>query len=459
MKVYWYKKVLLLVIFVFIFGVTACYDDKKIILSNDVKKEVTAQEKNTIKLEKIKELPMDNSEYDPLYWKDDENFIAINAIGNSSNNYNIYNVNINTSQATKIATLNDAYITGEYFPGHSTNTDNPDKKLLFIRNFKLWLYDVSDGTSKIIYDLSEVKSEIEEKYSHYSVERTPDKAGRSTGISSSYPKKEGDTTLFKVEYPSDFNMGLAVGFVGGSNKYVYLNSLSGLKILDLDNGKIIKLSTGNLGNHMTDEGSYFLGNFETVIYNKIKDAFYTSIYKARSASVTEDETDVYEFSLKVPDKFNKVIKLLESGFKDAEISEDGKYIYFNNSRSTGAGENVNSIISFDTTKYTYSKLFEDRQDSGGSSIKYNYKLGLIYYEYPGWTEKTGNQRMYFLGTIKDGKLKVIENLAPEEITDMTPGFTNIIYNEKGDKFIFRVHFFGKDNSIKGKTYIYAVKNS
>lgn len=458
MKVYWKKKVLLLLlVFVFIFAITACYYDKKIILSNDVKKDVTAQEKSTIKLEKIKELPMDNSEYDPLYWKDDENFVAINAMGNFSNNYNIYNVNINTSQATKIATLNDAYITGKYYPGHS-NTDNPDKKLLFIRDFKLWLYGVNDGTSKIIYDLSEVKSEIEEKYSHYSIERTTDKAGRSTGISSSYPKKEGDTTLFKVEYPSDFNMGLAVGVVGGSNKYVYLNSLSGLKILDLDTGKIIKLSTENLDNHMTDEGSYFLGNLETVIYNKIKDIFYISIYTGRSSADTE-ETDVYEFSLKEPDKFNKVIKLMGSGFKDAEISKDGKYIYFSNSRNTGAGNTTNSIISFDTTKYTYSKLFEDRQDSGGFSIKYNYKLGLIYYEYPGWTEKTGNQRMYFLGTIKDGKLKVIENLAPEETTDMTPGLTNIIYNEKGDKFIFRVYFLGKDNSIKGKTYIYDIKSS
>lgn len=30
---------------------------------------------------------------------------------------------------------------------------------------------------------------------------------------------------------------------------------------------------------------------------------------------------------------------------------------------------------------------------------------------------------------------------------MTPGLADIIYNEKGDKFIFRV------NSIKGKTYV------
>ncbi|AGK99413.1 hypothetical protein [Clostridium pasteurianum] len=458
MKVYWYKKVLLfLLTFVFIFGITACYDDKKIILSNDVKKDVTAQEKNTVKLEKIKELPMDNSEYDPLYWKDDENFIAINAIGNSSNNYNIYNVNINTSQTTKIATLNDAYITGKAYPGYADIRDT-DKRLLFIRDFKLWIYDISNGTSKIIYDLSEVKGEIEEKYSHYSVERNYDKSGKPTSIST-YPKKEGDKTLFKVEYSSDFHMGLAADFVGGSSKYVYLNSLSGLKILDLDTGKVVKLSAESSDNEAINKADSFGGNFQVVLYNKIKDTFYTSIYRARSTSVTEDKTDVYEFLLKEPNVFKKVIILQGYGFERAVISSDGKNIYFNNSRSTGAGETVKSIIKYDTIKNTYSKLFEDRQDGGGSPIRYNYKLGLIYYEYPNESTKTGNQRMYFLGTIKDGKLKVIENLVPEEITDMTPGFTNIIYNEKGDKFIFRVHFFGKDNSIKGKTYIYAVKNS
>lgn len=451
MKLYWKKKVLLfLLIFVIILGMTACYDHKKIILSNDVKKDVTAQEKNTIRLEKIKELPMDNLEYDPLYWKDDENFIAINSVGNFSNNYNIYNVNIKTSQVTKIDELNDAYIIGKYFWGN-----NPNRKLLFIRDFKLWIYDTSSGTSKIIYGLSEVKSEIEEKYSRYSIERTTDKTGRSTNISSSYPKKEGDTTFFKVEYSSDFNMGFAADFVAGSNKYVYLNSLSGLKILDIDSGKIIKLSTSNLANHMADEGSYFLGNLETVIYDKIKNTFYTSIYEGRKVT-TEEKTDVYEFSLGEPDKFNKVIELMGIGFQDAEISEDGKYIYFNNSRSTGKGSTINSIIRLDTTKNTYYKLFQEKQDSGYFTVRYNYKLGLIYYEYSNENTKTGNGRMYFLGTIKDGKLKVIENLAPGETTDMTSGLADIIYNEKGDKFIFRAHFFEKDNSVKGKTYIYAV---
>lgn len=459
MKVYWKKKVLLLLlIFVFIFAITACYDDKKIILSNDVKKDVTVQEKSTIKLEKIKELPMDNSEYDPLYWKDDENFVAINAIGNFSNNYNIYSVNINTSQATKIAALNDAYITGKAYPGYADIRDT-DKRLLFIRDFKLWIYDISNGTSKIICDLSEVKSEIEEKYSHYSIERTYDKDGKPTSISPYYPKKEGDKTLFKVEYPSDFHMGFAADFVGGSSKYVYLNSLSGLKILDLDTGKVVKLSSETSDNEVINKADSFWANFQVVLYNKIKDTFYTSIYRARSASVTEDKTDVYEFSLKEPNNFKKIIKLLGIGFERAVISSDGKNIYFNNSRNTGAGNNVNSIISFDTTKNTYSKLFEDRQDSGGPSIRYNYKSGLIYYEYFNGNEKAENQRMYFLGTINNGKLKVIENLAPEEITDMTSGLTNIIYNEKGDKFIFRIHFCEKNNSVKGKTYVYDIKSS
>lgn len=451
------KCIILLLVLMLAQGVTSCKaNDKGIVLSNDVKKDLMSQDKDSIKVEKLKEFPMDNSQYDPLYWKDDENFIAINDIGNATTSHNIYNININTSLVTKIDSLDNALIVGglnQNYDGVSTKSS----RLIFIRDFKLWLYNISDGTSKIIYDLADVKNEIEEKYSNWTVERNYDESGQVTGVtassdgsasvtSGSSTKNHVDKTPFKVEYPTDFNIGLNVGFVKGSDRYVFIKGPKSLRILDLQSGQVVITEGSTFGIDEIDN---------TVLYSKMEDAFY--VYALYNHNTAQKEETLYEIKLNNPDEFKTMAKIPGYGYGVTSISDNGKDIYFSSSNVRDGGVSNNSIIMFDTTKNTFAKLFVDWSDAK-YSFTYNYRSNLLFYEYWAQDANTRDNPMCFMGSLNNVKLKVAQNITPGRIDNMNTNFIDIVYNQKGDKFIFRVHYFEKGTKvIKGINYVYGVE--
>lgn len=416
---------------------------KESIISSDVKKDIEKEEKNSIKVEKINEFSVDNFKYIPLYWKDDENFIA--AYEDSlSLEHNIYSVNINTGETTEIGALNDAIIvTGSYPNGDELQ----GARLLFIRDFKLWVYDISTNTSKIIYDLSEVKNEIEEELSKYTVEKVYNESGKYLGIKASAPKS--DQEKFKIENPIDFFNWIRAGFVKGSDKYVYINSSGGLRILDLDTGKAVKL---------TPLKPYKMERIQNkIVYSKITDAFYLSTYN--DSDIQMDEI-LYSVKISNPNEFKEVIRMPRISLRSAAIADDGKLIYFStyNDKQYEDSRASNSIATYDVTSNTVTKLFEDKSDIPYFFYDYNYKNGLSYYGY-GNVKSFYDSSMVFLGSINRGKLKVVENITPENRENSSHNICSIIYNKNNDKFIQRIDYYDNNPSLlERKIFVYALKN-
>ncbi|OFI01378.1 hypothetical protein CLOACE_21660 [Clostridium acetireducens DSM 10703] len=247
-----------------IFNLSACGKTKKdIVISKDVKEEFKSQDKEDIRISKINDLNTDGKNHEPLCWKDDENFIAID-IYNKFKNFDIYNINIKTSKVTKVDTLKDIVL---YTPMAYEINNN---KLIYSNNNKLYIYDLLNNKSKEIWDLTEVKDEIS-KY------------------------------------------GASINFVKGSDKYVSIITMKkqgkeyfrNIRILDMSTGKVVK------SNDLKIPLVY------TFMYSKIKDVFYTvkmrNIYEYKLSNPNELK------KVEITDKH------CYDDFTN--ISSDGRYIY------------------------------------------------------------------------------------------------------------------------------------
>lgn len=423
----------LLLIMMLSFSFIGCNNKTKdIVISNNVKKDVQQEEKKDVKLQKLNEFTLDK-EYEPLYWKDDENIIAIKQDG--SRDSGIFDINANTSQITKISDYNESNVSALF---NKLGIGSKENRLLFIKDSKLWLYNINDNTSKAIYDLSEVKSWLEKKYANCTIKRTFDKNGKAIYSQFSSEKGEG-TEPFTVKYDSDFALGFKASFVSGSNKYICLDCYDGLKILDLDSGKITELN-------------YYQDMYKQIFYSKAKDTFYIMLDNI-VGSQGHYRGVLYEFKLNKPDAIKKITQIngMIPYTEMTSVSEDGKNLYFMTRKENGDNLASDSIICLDTIKNTTKKLFENNSgEMNYNFIHCNYNNGLAIYSCRDTYLGVNDNTAAFLGRLTNGKLRVID-----KITETTG--TDIVCNQIGDRLLFRsIPDTNSSENGKVKVYVYAV---
>lgn len=420
----------LLIIIIFSFGLAGCNNKtKELVLSNDVKKDVQQEQKNDVKLQKLNEISISN-EYEPLYWKDDDNVIAIKQDG--SKNLGIYNININSAQITQVSNFNEQFLIVHSW---ESGIGNQETRLLYIKDCKLWLYNTGDNSSRVIYDLTKVKDEIEKRYANKTIKRTFDKNGNVIASSIESGKTEEGAEQFKVKYDSDFYLGFGANFVKGSNKYIFLDSFDGLKILDLDSGKITDL------NPLV--AITYQGMRKQILYSKTKDTFYITLDKLAGNDDNYSGT-IYEFKLNKPNTLKKIAQT--NGDDTATISKDSTKLYFITKKTSSYSKSRDSIVSYDTSKNAIERLFENNNsEKSYYFLDCNFTNGLVVCECTDMYLQPGNNTAIFLGRLTNGKLRVIDKLGQADGSDQKLS-GDVLFNESGDRFIAKSVSFDKNNT-------------
>jgi hypothetical protein len=404
---------------------------KEIKLANDVKQEAKDEEKNTNKILKIRDLDLGSMMYRPICWKDDENIIATggseknkNAIDFKSvhvDDINIYNINVKTSKVDKINTIKDA-VCGDV--GQKTMYGN----FLYIKDNKLWMYNTIENTQKSIYDLSDIMKNQKES--------------------------------LKIKDDRECLKRIHCGFVLGSDKYVYVmayiseNDCS-MRVIDIKTGTVIKgFANAGYFPHLDE----VRGNYSWV-YNKNKDSFYIS-------SIYYDV--IYECKL---GEQNGLKKIKTVGGQIFDISEDGNEIYLNSIYKKGN----RSIVKYDIQKDKVTVIANENMNSGGKNhfslfedVNINNSKHVIGYSIQNAVFDSDNKNLSkmqtnsFVGDFDDKEIKNARMLPVEQLDNKNYG-SSIMFNKKGDGFIYTVCYFDynvKDDVTtlyKTKNYIYQIK--
>lgn len=409
--------------------------EKDIVLIDDVKKETENEEMETFKLEKVKELQIYDELLEPLCWKDDKNFIAIKTHFDNDKTYSIYNVSAETSTVTKINTIK--------------NTINiRSKRILYVDNFKFYIYDLVNNTKKEVFDLSQLKRAIEEENQEYYIKK---ESNGFDDIVYSVKKRENENDpVFKIESDRDFISIAHTRLVKGSNKYISILSMDRknggeiIRILDLETGKIVKskpFKDYNLS--MSNECGF--------MYNKNKDTFYLEggfFSQVKNWSI-------YEYELRNPNTLKEMKKLREQDLSSYSISDDENYIYFVTYNDAKA-----SIVRYDIINDKFDVIFKDKPKGYYSLGSFKGNSNFICYSY--YKEKFNSQEFTFVGTLDEGKIKNVQKLPVEKLYDKCHNFNSILYHDKEDKFIYKVSYFYEEDGIHyeaAKYYLYKTKNN
>ncbi|MBI6872014.1 hypothetical protein [Clostridium aciditolerans] len=411
---------------------TACGEkQKEIKLASDVKQEVKDEEKNANKLVKIKDLDLGNMMYVPICWKDDENIVVTEGSGKNKNvvdfksvhidDINVYNINIKTSKVDKINTIKDA-LCGE------VGEKDMYGSFLYIKDKKLWMYNAIENTQKSIYDLSDIMAKQKES--------------------------------LKITEDKELLKRIHCGFVFGSDKYVYVMAyISGsdcsMRVIDIKTGAVIKgFANSGYFPHLDN----VRGNYSWV-YNKNKDSFYIS-------SIYYDV--IYECKL---GEQNGLKKIKTVGGQIFDISEDGNEIYLNSIYKKGN----RSIVKYDIQKDKVTVIANENMNSGGKNhfslfedVNVNNSKHSIGYSIQNAICESDNktiskiQTTSFIGDFDGKEIKNARMLPVEQLDNKNNG-NSIMFNKKGDGFIYTVHYFdynSKDDVTtlyKTKSYIYQIK--
>lgn len=440
-------------------GLCSCQNsNKQIILSQDTKAALSNSQGKALSLNKIKEFPVDNLDNAPLYWKDNDNFVVLNNPNSNNGSYEFYNINIASGEKTKIGSLDNAYVLNG-FDWQFSSIGNTETRIPFIRDLKLYLYDIASNSSREIDDLAEEKAEIEDKYKDSTLERIKDSSGKIIGSSIHTSSDKGNSPAFKLEYPMDLTSDLYVSFVKQSKNYLYIGSPLYLRIIDLNTLKITKI----------DKKSYSRGldaaRPQAIVYSKFTDSFYL-------ATSTQDYDKnfnyygvLYEFDIMHPNSMKILKKVNGLDFFNPQSSEDGRYIYFSTYKSNSS-DNISSLatdslLQLDTKTLSLTKLVESTGEDNYNFSNYDYKKGAVFYNFLSKDSKASSRSMFLIGSIADSKLRLIDNLISPPGEGFTAASTScsIIFNEAGDKFICRLYYYGNTNANKGKTTIYELKNN
>lgn len=440
------------------FALYSCQSsEKQMVLNKNVKAVLNKAENNAVNLNKIKEFDMDSLDNEPVYWKDDDNFVTINSIDRDSQEYIFYNINIATGEKTKIGSLNNAYIlNGLYWKFSSIG--NTETRIPFIRDFKLFIYDIATNSSKEISDLSEEKAEIEEKYKDCTIERRKDSSGKFISSVIHPSTDKGNFPPFKIEYPSDLFCGFSAGFINGDKNYLYTVSPSYIRIIDLNTLSVTKIPRNIYSNGFSDNG------IQGIVYSKLTNSFYLADATQDYDKASNDYGVLFEFNLLNPSHMKIIKKIPGLSFENSQVSQDGRYIYFStykqNTLGNLASSATDSVMELDAKTTAFTNLFENKSKDSYEFYNYNYKYKVIFYDYLNTTDIDSSDKIFGIGNINDNKLNFMENLTPPALNGLSNGgTTNIIFNETGDKFIYRIHYYGNHNVNKGKTTIYQLKNN
>jgi hypothetical protein len=414
---------------------------KELELSKNVKQQLIDEENASIKLEKLKELDFGNENYYPVCWKDDENVIATSSSDNNGKHVldimtpteadiSIYDINVKTSQRSKLKTIEKAYcgdLGRKEFYG----------KFLYMKDNSLCMYNAIDNSEKVIYDLSEVIKEFKEP---------------GFGTASNEQTMKDSDILPKIK----------AGFVKGSDKYVYIMSFfpdgwgdsQTLRMLDLSNGKVYKNSTLK---GLFNSNEQFTVSW---LYSKISDSFYAcSMYNGR----------LYEYSLNREQQISNL-----KGIKGAltDISEDGNELLLVKANYGSRLKNPTTIEKYNIKSKKLTQLIYDKTKSsdsnkisGYSGILFN-SGSIVNYSIQNITVNTKSKKITevediaYLGTYDGVKIKSAKALPLEKI-DNKGNINSIIFNNKGDKFIYSVCYYGQGEDLltpyKTKSWVYQVK--
>lgn len=148
-----------------------------------------------------------------------------------------------------------------------------NKKLLFLKNFKLYSYDLMNNNAKEVYDLHKLIEDIEEEYKDYYIKK------HSKDIGHYYytiVRREKETDpKFSIKDDIVLNKLFNIDLVHGSDKYISIihktkpnkNQRERIRIIDLNTKKVVTSKMFidlDLAHH----------NRSGIKYNKKEDAFY-----------------------------------------------------------------------------------------------------------------------------------------------------------------------------------------
>ncbi len=413
----------------------ACKEkQKEIQLTSGIKQQLNIDEKDSLKLTKIRELNFGDKKYTPICWKDNDNIIATESVKRSSefhevakayiDDINVYNINTKTSEVSKLSTLTKA-MCGDVL--NCCDKQGGNSSFLYIKDKKLWIYDIKENTQKEIYDLSNILK----------IKRD---------VKGSYNKTE-EELLTEIH----------CGFVKGSDKYVYVLS----KIADYDaNIFIIDLSSGKVTKNVFNPG-YLPGvedgiNQFSVAYSKSENKFYLSsiFYNV-----------IYQVDT---NKFVGIKKIKTTGGQFFKVSEDGNEFYLSamNGKKTSLlkynikEDKVTEILSDNmrnTSKNQISLYTVGNLNSKKNIIGYNIENATFKSNYKEFVE---SKTISYIANLDGTKIKNINPLPVEKIDNKN--ITNsVIFNEAGDKLIYTVCYYDyKDEKVQVtniKSYVYEVK--
>jgi len=379
--------------------------EKELVISNNIQQDVNNKENKEFKLEKLSELNITPESITPLFWKDDENIIAIDYIittsTQQSSNYNIYSINIKTSKVTIIDTLSNVSRQPQAF-------ESIGYKMLYGKGNMLYTYNFEDKTNSQLYDISQIES------------ITPPRCG----------------------------------IVEGSDKHVFINSRSAhedkvedtIRILDLETKKI--LVTIPLKELICLDPKYSKG----------KDIFYVKL----TPSGGVDLTNIYEFKLSNPNEIKKIEKL--SNYNLTSITDDGKELILSKG-NMGTENPIRSIARYDLINDKLVDLLSIKASDNTLGGYFNVYLkkgsNLISYME---TEGVGSSTKLstFIGSYENNKISNIQKLQTEPIDKFIIGDCKLLFNKKCNMLLYKVGYFdsmkqSRDGAIF-KYYIYKLTN-
>ncbi|MHC1684805.1 MAG: hypothetical protein AB6733_17970 [Clostridiaceae bacterium] len=373
-----------------------CSNEKNITLTDDVK---DAEKNNVINnLERVKQLNIDGKEgYNPVYWKDESNIIAIKPKVNEDS-LEVYNINIDNSQLTKIDEIKGILISGFY-------RSNDRKRVLLVNDKKLMLYDVEKNTTKQIYDLDKASKQIETEY--------------------------------KVEKDWDFLAKSNIQIVTGSDKFVSIIARKQYDGYHYDYIKIINLETNKVTELQPKEDLAL----ERVFYSKLSNKFYVSSPSER----------IYSFSLENPDDFKEVIKIPDLNHSSWTVDDKGEFVYFITKIEK------NEIMKYDVKNNSVSKVeginFIENSQSDERIEDIGLRGNLLVFKSRSLKNKVSN---LYIGTLSDNKINTFGKLNMEKTNEEDNEFVSLM-NEKGDKMINSISYYNSEEDGRHEYTIEKIK--
>jgi len=380
--------------------------EKELVISNNIQQDIKNKESKEFKVEKLKEFTIDTKGLIPIYWNNDGNIVAINSNRSSeTQTINLYNINMDTGKTTIKTTLKDVIFL-QSLNGSSSN------KLFYTKDFKLWMYDLSNDNITEVYNLSDLKNELK---------------------------------------PDNFNtltMATSYGLVKGAEKYLYISCTykkdgSSYGILNLLNLETKEIAKGKPTNS-------FCFNWD-IVYSKIKDSFYVSGFNQKN-------TCVYEFKLNDISNIKQISKLKDLNLNS--ISDDGKEITLTKGFIDPNATACISKYDLINDKLTDVIIKKSSDNFAFYSGGYLYKNNILTYSECNGTG-AGSKKETFICSYEDNKVSNIQKLSQNQSADYFTIGNLLFADNKANKFIFIEYYWTMDSFDYKYTkfYIYDIKNN